>query len=445
MYGHREEGQCAMARTAAFWEQCRSVFDPAEVLVGQRSKDFYHEREHSPFHHILVEFSPTGRPTRPSLAFFTGHRGSGKSSMLLRLLEEFARHYFVVYFDIEHNLDSRTANQIDLLYLLGATLFKVASDEGVNPDAQHLAELARSIYTVTYQTRDQGQEALNVGELAKGLICFGASMLGNKLVEKLAEAALKPFTFTSGVSEEVARKREIEPKVQDIINNVNLIIADVETRCNKPILVVVDGLDKLQRREQAELVFLHSRALLGPVCRVIYTVPMLIYTSPLFRQVEEECPSYLLPNIKLYARTADTQRYESGYTVLREVATKRLHALGLYSDDVFEPDVLDQLIFKSGGVMRQFIWLVRDAFSAAQIEQLDKVTGDAAQQAIDDHAAQLAFRLTTTRLEELRTVRQEKLPSGSPESSELLHGLFIVAYRNQRSWFDVHPLLWDEL
>lgn len=434
-----------MPRSAEFWDQCLGVFDPGEVLVGQRSKDFYCDREHSPFNDLLNYFQPTARSTRPPRAFFTGHRGSGKSSLLLRLLEHLTNDYFVVYFDIDHNLDSRTANQIDLLYLLGATIYQVARTEGIKIGSEYLQELAKSVYTMTYETKEVEKESLDAVELAKELVCFGASMLGAGVGKQLAEAVLKPLTFTSGVSEEIAGKRQIEPQVQNVINNVNLIIAKVQQEARKKLFVVVDGLDKLQRVEQADLIFLHSRALLGPVCRIIYTVPMLVFTSLSFGQTEGETKSYLLPNVKVFERTSDTPPDEKGYATLGAVATARLKSIGQTLDAVFEPEVLDLLIFKSGGVMRDFIWLVQDAMSAAKIMELDKVNRNAAQKAIDDRAAQLAFRLTTTRIEELRQVRENKRPSGSPESRELLHGLFIVAYRNHRTWFDAHPLLWDEL
>ena len=193
-----------MPRSAEFWDKCSGVFDPGEVLAGQRSQDFYCEREHSPFNELLNHFRPTAQSTRPPRAFFTGHRGSGKSSLLLRLLEHLTSEYFVVYFDIDHNLDSRTANQIDLLYLLGATIYQVAHKEGLGIESDFLNELARSVYTMTYETKEVENKTLNVGELAKELVCFGASMLGAEVGRQFAEAAFKPFTFTSGFSEEVA-------------------------------------------------------------------------------------------------------------------------------------------------------------------------------------------------------------------------------------------------
>lgn len=95
--------------------------------------------------------------------------------------------------------------------------------------------------------------------------------------------------------------------------------------------------------------------------------------------------------------------------------------------------------------MRWFIGLVQEACKAAQRSGLDKVSRTAADKAIDDRVAELSGRLTTSTVEELRKVRREKRTSGSEESHELLHGLLIVAYRNRSTWFDAHPLVWDEL
>ena len=107
-----------MTRSKDYWSRLYGAFKPNETLSGKLGRDFYCEREHSPFNEMCVDFRMTSNQIRPPIAFFTGHRGSGKSSMLFRLLEHFKDEFFLVYFDIEQNLDSSTANQIDLLYLL---------------------------------------------------------------------------------------------------------------------------------------------------------------------------------------------------------------------------------------------------------------------------------------------------------------------------------------
>ena len=433
-----------MAQSEEFWNNLYLAFNPYETLVGERSNRLYCTREHSPFEEMKQIFRRTLQFPRPPIAFFSGHRGSGKSSLLFRLLEHCQTDFFVAYFDIEYNLDMGKANQIDLLYLIGTAIFQAAVQEGFAPNPKNLEELHKSVYTITNTEKETPvTESVNVVELAKNLLVFSAGVLGSKVGEKLAEAILKPFTITSGVSEEIARKREIEPQVQKIVTNINFIIADVQKLAGKPVLVIVDGLDKIQRLEQAKLIFLESRALMGPICRIIYTVPMLIQTIPEFIQATQDCKRYPLPNVKLYEKYDSKRHYEPGYATMREVFTKRLDTIPAAQGDIFEPDVLDYLIEKSGGVMRWFIALVQDSCAVAERMNLDKVNHAAAQQAVEAMIADLTEKLTIERKAELVRVHKEHLPSNSPESNELLHALFIVAYRNGETWFDAHPLLWE--
>ncbi|MCP4268548.1 MAG: ATP-binding protein [Candidatus Brocadiaceae bacterium] len=434
-----------MDRSEDSWIELHNAFNPNEVLVGGRSEELYCDREHNPFDNIRLDFRDYLRSGRPPIAFFTGHRGSGKSSMLFRLINNFKDDYFVVYFDIQHNLDSSRTNQIDLLYLLGLSIFQVAKNEGIKPDVKHADILRKSIHTISKTENEKSKGSLNIAELAKNLVCFGAGMLAGNIGEKLAQAALKPFTLTSGVSVETARKREIEPQVQEVINNINLIIADVQTKAKKKLLVIVDGLDKLQSLEQTDLIFLKSSSLLGPLCRIIYTVPMLIFNTPGFAEIEEEGRSYLLPNVKLYEKADSSKKYDRGYETLRKVVDRRLKSLDMEHNDVFESEILDMLIQKSGGVMRFLIELIENSFTEAELLGLCKVNRQAAQKAIDNRAATLTSRLTIESKDELKLVHKEKLTSNGSVSGELLHGLLIVAYRNKTTWFDVHPILWDEL
>jgi hypothetical protein len=435
-----------MARSDEDWDKILNAFEPDEVLMGKRSDDLYCEREHSPFQRMQRCFRLGERPSRPPIAFFTGHRGSGKSSLLMRLLEELRHDHFIVYFDILHNLDDSTANQIDLLYLLGATVFKVGQDEGHEPDEKHFVQLARAIETLHVTHKEtKHDESIDVVELTSQLICAGASTFGaGKVAETLTKAFLKPFKLSAGVSAETIRNRDSEPRIQEVIDSVNLIITDVQTRAVKPVLVVIDGLDKLPSTEQAKLIFVESRALHGPQCRLIYTVPMSIYASLDFGQVKTGCKSFLLPNIKLYNRKTK-RKYGNGYKGLREITTKRLDAVGLDLGDLFAPRALELLSKKSGGVVRWFIELIHNACIEAQIQGEDRVTLAAARRAVEDYAADLVLGLTLRHVKELREIRRNHWPSGKDEASELLQSLLVVAYRNSKTWFDAHPLIWESL
>jgi hypothetical protein len=304
--------------------------------------------------------------------------------------------------------------------------------------------LTRSIETIVTNRRESRKQVADVVDMASKLICFGAGAFGGTMAETLTKTFLEPLKLSTNVDEEVLHKRESEPQVQEIVNRLNVLLGGVQSKARKPVLVVVDGLDKLQRTEQAEMIFLRSPALRGPRCQLIYTVPMSIYTSLGFRQAEEGCKSFLLPNVKLYYKKSG-YKYRTGYDTMQEVVSRRLQGLDLTSEDVFAPRVLDLLIKKSGDVMRWFVEMVQDACIQARIAGRPLVDLAAARRAVDDRATPLAMCLTRPRIEELRNIHREKWPSGEAEVGDLLHNLLIVAYRNSDTWFDAHPLIWDHL
>ena len=95
--------------------------------------------------------------------------------------------------------------------------------------------------------------------------------------------------------------------------------------------------------------------------------------------------------------------------------------------------------------MRWLIALIQDAFKQTRIQGLEKITVEAAKMAIGFHKRRLTSRLTAKSIEELRLTRQKKWPEEGAGISELLQGLYILAYGNDRTWFDVHPLIWEAL
>jgi hypothetical protein len=175
---------------------------------------------------------------------------------------------------------------------------------------------------------------------------------------------------------------------------------------------------------------------------------MFISTNPRFWEIQSGYKSYILPNIKIFEKD-DDKRYEKGYQIMRDIVRKRVESIksnnrNLSIDDVFEtPEVLDKLIFKSGGIIRFLIELINDACTEAQIMELDKINLEAANKAINDYAASRSMSIKSHHQDELKKVRKDKMPSGNNSSNEMIRGQYIVAYRNAKIWFDVHPLYWS--
>ncbi len=208
---------------------------------------------------------------------------------------------------------------------------------------------------------------------------------------------------------------------------------------------MVDGLDKLRQPGQARGLFLETNALRGPRCRIIYTVPISIYQQLAFGEAEEECPSHLLPNIKLYEKGDPDRKYRRGYATMREIVDKRVHSIGLERKDLFTPGTLDLIIKNSGGVLRWLIELIKDASNLVWARGLDKVNRQVAREAITTQARKLSGRLDLELTAELREVRKHNRLTGGDKTGELLQSRLIVPYFNGDLWYDAHPLVWEVL
>lgn len=435
-----------LLKTQDDWDKLIQVFNPQEVLIGERAHEFYTEREDSPATAITASYRRTRTSQNSPVTLLVGHRGSGKSSLLMKLVQHFAADYFVVYFDTEANLDKNKLNQVDILYVIGLAVHNAARKENLAPDDKLLEGLNDALFALTRTVTEKPlAQSVNPVELAQGVLVSTARMLASSAGEKMAEALLKPFVISAGISEEHVRKREVEIELPKLVNAVNLIIGDVENKVSKPPLIIVDGLDKIQRQEQADLIYLQSRSLLDLVCPTIYTVPMLVSIKPEFNYLADDCDIRLLPNIATYSRMDESLPDTDGCKTLQEIIHKRIHAVGFTENDVFEKGVADYLIRQSGGVLRPLIQLVRETCNIAEQQQATQLTMTAAQAAVKQRVITMTRGLTWEGREELKRVHEKKSTFDTPVCRTLLQSLMIVAYINGETWYDAHPLLWNSL
>lgn len=433
-----------MSKPKTHWIRLRKDFNPYEILTGERAK-LYCDREHNPLDYMMQAFDPDEQAGLPKI-FFTGHLGSGKSSTLYKFSNHFTSSYFVVHFNAADNIDLAKVNRLDVLYLLGAALFKAGLQENVGLEDRMLKELGQTLETISTTEKQKPEQSIDWVELAKGVLVLTAGTLGTPFAGKLAEALLKPIKLSANISTETAHSRTIEPQVQEVVAKINEIIGQIEALTGKQVLLVVDDLDKITDLGRAKALFVEDRKLIdGPQCRIVYTVPISIY-----RELEADAPStnyqvYCLPNIKLYHESDRCVPYETGYQEMRLVVKTRLDALGLTEADVFAPAVVDHLILKSGGVMRILIQFVQNATRTAQLQEADLVDEQTAEVAIGDEIARMTSQLRREYVTELKEVYRTRRITKSPECGELLKNMFILAYRNTITWYDVHPLLWKTI
>lgn len=376
-------------------------------------------------HRMLQLADPLGE----SCQLFTSFAGSGKTTefhRLARLLEtdpELPTR--VVFVDFETWLDRYTPVSInDVLRVLAWCLDREAIlAEGGDPDRgpsylTRLAEMLRKEVKLTQFGMIEGPTLL-------------FELRDNPSFRQKVEAVLSQ-------------------RFQAFAQDAQKEMAAAVTRLRRAtaaerIVVLCDGLEKitpLHEEERAdveasaETLFLQHARFLQPPCHVVYTYPYWLSFQTVGLGAIYQREPVLLPMVKI--AEPDGRDYAPGLRKLTEVVARRVDL-----DAVFgSPDRLLPLVRASGGYPRGLIQLVRETLIQARSFP---VPAEDLAAVVERFAEDYANVIRSTDVELLLEVAHTKaLPHG--DSAEVAHfgrlltRWLVLAYRDSRRWYDVHPL-----
>lgn len=301
-----------------------------------------------------------GRKVTRSKAYtyqlYSGYRGSGKTTELLRLgkaLED--KGHIVVYFAAdEEDLSVQDAQYTDIL--LACTRHLLRSLDSANPDP-----ILKWLKARLNELQDVMQTKINVDKLS-------------------LDVGLKEFAkITAAVRSEPGQRQKIrerlEPHTETLIQALNSFIKDgcEHLPVGTKLVVIADNLDRIvpifreNGRSNHEEIFLDRHEQLSALnCHIIYTVPVSMVYSRWATQLKDNYGIPLvLPSIRV--RQEDGSAYEGGVEILKTIIQRRLpHDLKDLPlvPNVFESeDVLQDLCLMSGGYVRDLIQLMQEAIN----------------------------------------------------------------------------------
>jgi hypothetical protein len=381
-----------------------------------------------------------GRPIRRSQNFtyqlYSGYRGSGKTTELLRLRKDLEdRGHIVVYFAAdERDLSVQDAQHTDIL--LACTRHLLQGLKQANPDPvldwlkTRWADLQDVLLTEV--TVDQVNLAVGLKELAK---------------------------LTSAIRAQPGQRQKIrerlEPHTESLIDALNRFIQDNSDRvaAKTKLVVIADNLDRIvpifrdHGRSNHEEIFLdRSEQLKALNCHIIYTVPISMVYSRWSTELEA---NYGIPRVlpSIMVRQEDNQPYQPGLDILRTMILRRVPTPLQDSlvPTVFESEqVLQKLCLMSGGYSRDLMILVREAINKTEmlpigIKAINSAIGnlrDVYERAIEpEEWIQLA------------QVSLSKQVTTSPSYLSLLFKRCMLQYSyfdesgTRRTFLDVHPVI----
>jgi DNA polymerase III delta prime subunit len=434
--------------------QIYNAFDPFQPLDAEKDQDLYVDfqkaRGNAKIERDLgrkIERSQN----KPLAQLYAGHRGTGKSTELLRLkkyLEE--RKCHVVYFAAdEGDIDPEDAQYTDILIACTRHLL------------ENLKQADRRIFLPWLEARWQ-----DLIDLALTEIKFDDLKLeiGAKATNNVSELFAKLSTSIRAIPSERQKIRDkLNAHTVTLLQTLQAFIADAKRKLpdgKEQLVVIVDNLDRVvpirreDRRTNHEEIFIdRAEQLRGLGCHVIYTIPISIAYSRAndLANLYDREPS-VLPITSI--NTPDGKPYEEGRQELQDLIAKRVHRHASEAKlfpDVFESEaVLLRLCEMSGGHVRDLLRLVRTAFDYIDELPLTKEAVDLAITGTRD-----TYRRSVEDEKEwkvLAQVSRDNILSGEAViyrkllfSRCILQYAFLGANEDGEAdlliWYDVHPLI----
>ena len=387
-------------------------------------------------------FNAITRSDRSLHQLCTGHRGSGKSTELLRLkarLEQAG--YEVIYFEADDDLDLNDLEYSDLLLAAARRIEAGARERGVSLD-QELKSIERWFAEVVYSQQEwrqmerelQAEASLGIG-LPEGI----------PLIARLFAKLTGQIKTGQAVKQEVRRK--LDQQVSQLIAGVNDLLqrleVEVRNKGRQGVVLVVDNLDRVTLRDleggrtSHEALFVeHGEPLRALKCHAIYTVPISMLYSTKATQLTSLFPRYqIVPMIRVSDRNGD--EFPKGLARLRDILARRIDLSPL-----FEPDALDALCRASGGHPRQLMALTTYAIDYADERAPRPVAAKAAARAVGRLVNEYGRMIPEAHFPLLARVHRLKSVQNDRDHQTMLYNLSVLEYTDgQPAWHDVHPVV----
>jgi hypothetical protein len=393
-----------------------------------------------------------------SIQMFSGFRGTGKTTELYRLKKELEKDdYLVLYADALEYLNP--SEEIDIVTML----LSIAGAFGEQLEKVGISRMNESYwkrFTNYLQNTTIEAEGLTIKADASSPV---EKLLGGVKGSLDMKAALrttpsfrqKLHSFLEGRLHEL--KRELNAFIEEAVKATR----DAKGE-SLQIVFIFDQFEQLRGSRTNEMEVIHSVENLFknhfpqlelPYVHAVYTVPPWLRFVLNGNSIEDNI--HTLPCLRLWShhdkeRTPD----EHGLQVLRHAISKRIGSEII--DRIFAPEdgksnLIDLLIQMSGGHFRDLIRLFREVVTLVTSDASLPVNSTIVRKAIQNIRNQY-LPIADNDKEWLRKIADLKdlcMPDDSPETvgriSRFLDSHHVLYLKNGDDWYDIHPLIREEL
>jgi len=239
----------------------------------------------------------------------------------------------------------------------------------------------------------------------------------------------------------------------DFAAQVVTLVREREDDPDKKVVFLIDSVEQIRGvGADAESVYKslenlfsgHADSLKLPLLHVVYTIPpWLPAITPGLGSVLGTV--HTLPSIHIY-QTRSREPDPAGLEILRGIVAARCSRWG----QIFTLGQLDRIALNTGGDLREFFYLIKQCLTRAGASRASWPIPDSVIEGGENNirrgmlpiATQDALwlrRIADTHNPQLETVQE------LPALARFFDTKLVLNYRNGHDWYDVHPLIRDEL
>ena len=393
-------------------------------------------------------YSPIGRlinnlrfPAGTERVLVYGASGNGTTTELLAAYAALHKQLCVIFIDVYAHMHQRGAEvnvahlqPWEVLAIVGLGLYRYGAEvlqiQWTEDETHALVEGLISPSGLNPGTLDVRALA---GEIALLLVESVSPAAG--VVWKIKQALT---THLSGASLPLGRPdRPVEddqsPRVQRLQSVVNRLIGRINTHCGRPVLLILDGLDRGDRG-LAQRLFERSGLIARLPCHQLVAAPASV--SPHHVQVYRPSP---IANVPVILQHDPPRPNPDAATFFEELWRSRAACAQVPAERV--PDVLvRRLGWASGGEVRLFLQMMQELVKSSWID--DREPDEAlSEDVIDVLRRRWESDVGSTKVARLAAVAQSRQHDDTEQFHALLDARCVLAYPNETVWYYPHPLL----
>ena len=434
-------------RTTPDWPQVVRIFDPQHALRPDEIDELYAERPDAP-HERVMEGLAAATPDSPVKILFCGTRRGGKSTELARVHRLCEEDFFVVRLDLRDHVSPSHVSPLEVLTLMGLSAASAAclrSETATDSLKRLLQRFQKAIASADSQ-KVLGK--IDVIKWIRALAAVGAGLIGGReglaAAKAVAEPIIGPLVQGTEIGLPFAGGFKTgglgAPEARTVFAAVNDILEHVVKRSGKPVLFIVDSLDRITQRTPQDAFFEQCALLAAPSAHIVCSGHISLIHSPMSADVRADFTRWVycvdVPHDPPKGRGASWRK-----TALGELMEKRFSHLRTSVSDVISNAGLKVLVESAGGVMGDFVRFVREAASIANAQSARRLTKAIVTEAVSRVRKEYEFALVGEQPKKLLAVERTGRPGGDDDGFWLLYNNFVVCFIDGHPTFYPHRLL----